>query len=304
MSEVSHRFEGQNSWLKFVGIAAILVMILIPVIMFTLYKYYGVRFQFQKVNTILANLLLLNKTSETIQPVQAKPENDITILTYHKLDIKLIQIVLMVMLLAFTCYLLFKLTIWTFDYLNTKYLHISSTGLTYLKTLTLDKTNVYLQLYDFTSCESVNMYMGTILGNPENIYCVGHFIAGSISLDQKSSYDFIDLKWNTVALSLKDLGLYMPQILQVSRWKKAKVRQIFKNNSSYYRSVAHNPNARKVKSVTDAYNLHEETVDESETFVQTSQLEVIVTGNQHTVTFNDVPVITEEPESNEQLITN
>ena len=279
-------------------------MVLIPVIIFTLYKYCGVRFQFQKVNAILAKLLLLNKTSETIQPVQAKPENDITILTFHKLGIKLIHIVLMIMLLAFTCYLLFKLTIWTFDYLNTKYPHISSTGLTYLKTLTLDKTNVYLQLYDFTTCESVDMYMGTILGNPEDIYCVGHFIAGSISLDQKSSYDFIDLKWNTVALSLKDLDLHMPKILQVSRWKKAKVRQMFKSNNSYYRIVAHNPNARKVKSVTDAYNLHEETVDESETFVQTSELEVIVTGNQHTVTFNDVPVITEEPESNEQSINN
>ena len=148
------------------------------------------------------------------------------------------------------------------------------------------------------------MYMDTILGNPEDIYCVRHFIAGSISLNQNSSYDFIDLKWNTVAFSLKDLDLHMPQTLQVSRWKKAKVRQIFKSNSSYYRIVAHNPNARKVKSVTDAYNLHEETVDESETFVQTSQLEVIVTGNQHTVTFNDVPVITEEPESNEQSIAN
>ena len=43
---------------------------------------------------------------------------------------------------------------------------------------------------------------------------------------------------------------------------------------------------------------------ENETFVQTSQLEVIVTGNQHTVTFNDVPEITEELESNEQSSTN
>ena len=58
MSEVSHWFEGQNSWLTFVGIAAILVMVIIPVIMFTLYKYCGVRFQFQKVNAILAKLLL------------------------------------------------------------------------------------------------------------------------------------------------------------------------------------------------------------------------------------------------------
>ena len=150
--------------------------------MFTLYKYCGVR------------LLLLNKTSETIKPVQATTENDITILTFHKLDIKLIQIVLMVMLLALTCYLVFKLVIWTFDYLNTKYLHISSTGLTCMKTFTLDKTNVYLQLYDFTTCENVNMYMGTILGNPEGIYCVGHFNAGSISLDKKSTCDFIDLE--------------------------------------------------------------------------------------------------------------
>ena len=57
--------------------------------MFTLYKYCGVRFQFQKVKAILAKLLLLNKTSETIQPIQAKPGNDIPLLTFHNLDFKL-----------------------------------------------------------------------------------------------------------------------------------------------------------------------------------------------------------------------
>ena len=77
MSEVSQWFEGQNSWLTFVGISAILVILIIPVIMFNLYKYCGVRFQFQKVNAILAKLLLLSKTSEIIKPVQAKPENDL-----------------------------------------------------------------------------------------------------------------------------------------------------------------------------------------------------------------------------------
>ena len=53
-----------------------------------------------------------------------------------------------------------------------------------------------------------------------------------------------------------------------------------------------------MRSVTDAYSLHEKTVDENETIVQTSQLEVIVTGNQHTVTFNEVPVIAEELDPN------
>ena len=272
MSEVSQWFEGQNSWLTFVGISAIMVIALIPVIIFTLYKYCGVRFQFQKVNAILAKFLLLNKASKTIQPALAEPVNDFPIITFHMLDLKLIQIVLIVMTLIFTCYLLFKLVLWTFDYLNTKYLHISSTGLTYLRTLNLDKTNVHLQPYDFTTSESVNLYLETIFGNPEDIYCEGQCVAGRISLDHKSSFDFIDLKWDTIALSLKDLELPMPETLQVSRWKKTKVRNLFKSCNSYFRIVTYNPNTRKVKSITDTYNLQDETpslLDLDETVVHT-----------------------------------
>ena len=191
-------------------------MLLIPFIMFTLYKYCGVRFQFQKINSILAKLLFINKVSETVQPALANPVNDFSTIKFEMLDLKLIQMVLIVMTLIFTCYFLSKLTLWTYDYLNTKYLHISSTGLTYMKTLTMDKTNIYLQLYDFTTCDSVNLYLGTIFGNPEDIYCEGQFVAGRIFLDQKPSYDFIDLKWDTIALSLKDLELPMPETLQIS----------------------------------------------------------------------------------------
>ena len=127
MSNASHWFDGHNSWLTFVGIAAILVMLLIPFIMFTLYKYCGVRFQFQKINSILAKLLLINKASETVQPALANPVNDFSTITFEMFDLKLIQMVLIVMTLIFTCYLLTKLTLWTYNYLNTKYLHISST---------------------------------------------------------------------------------------------------------------------------------------------------------------------------------
>ena len=76
MSDASHWFCGHNSWLTFVGISAIMVILLIPFIMFTLYKYYGVRFQFQKINSTLANLLLLNKASDTVQPALADPINN------------------------------------------------------------------------------------------------------------------------------------------------------------------------------------------------------------------------------------
>ena len=165
MSDPSHWFGGHNSWLTFVGISAVMVMVLRPFLMFTLYKYCGIRFQFQKINSILAKLLFLNKASDSIKPTMANPIDDFSTITFPMLDLKLIQIVLMVMSLTFTCYLLFRLTLWLFDYLNTKYLDINSTGLTYLKSLTLDKTNIYLQLYDFPTCESVHLYLGTILGN-------------------------------------------------------------------------------------------------------------------------------------------
>ena len=82
MSDASHWLDGHNSWLTFVGISAIIVITLIPPIMFTLYKYWGVRFQFQKVNSILAKLFVLNKASETVQPALANPMEDFSVTTF------------------------------------------------------------------------------------------------------------------------------------------------------------------------------------------------------------------------------
>ena len=218
MSDASHWFDGQNSWLIFVAMSAVLVITLMPVIMITLCKYCGVRFQFQKINSILAKLLLLNKALETVQPALANPMTNYSIITFRMWELKLIQTVLLTIFVTFLFYLIFKLTLWIYDYMNTKYLNISSTGLTYLKSLTLDKTNIYLQLYDFTTSKSVNLYLDTIFGKPEDIYCEGQFVAGRIFHDQKPTFDFIDLKWDTLALSLKDLDLPIPETLQIPRW--------------------------------------------------------------------------------------
>ena len=35
---------------------------------------------------------------------------------------------------------------------------------------------------------------------------------------------------------------------------------MFSGNNSYFRIVAHNPNTKKVRPVTDAYNLHDKTL--------------------------------------------
>ena len=203
------------------------------------------------------------------------------------------------------------MTLWLFDHLNTKFLNINSTGLPYLSLLTMDKTNIYLQFSDFTTGECANLYLGTIFGNPEDIYVCGQFVAGRISLDRKFPFDFITLKWDTIVLSLIDLDLPMPTTLQISNWQKSKIRRMLGSNNSYFRIVAHNPNTLKVRAITRAYNLHDEVLEddmEDAEFLDVPQpdqpiavvqpaLEVVVTDQQSTMTFNGEQVhICEEME--------
>ena len=191
--------------------------------------------------------------------------------------------------------------------MNTKFLNINSTGLTYLNSLTMDKTNIYLQFSDFTTGNCTNLYLGTIFGNPEDIYVCGQFVSCRIILDKKFPYDFIILKWDTIVLSLIDLDLPMSTTLQISNWQKSKIRRMFDSSNSYFRIVTHNPNTLKVRVITGAYNLHDvDLEDDTEEFQDVPQpdqpdpleqsdqptavnqptLEVVVTGQQCTMTFN------------------
>ena len=223
-------------------------------------------------------------------------------LTFEMFDLKILQLILIVVASTLTCYLLIRLTLWIFDYLNTKFLNINSIGLTYLSSLTMDKTNIYLQFSDFTTAECTNLYLGTIFGNPEDIYVCGQFVAGRISLDKKFPFDFIILKWDRIVLSLIDLDLPMPTTLQISNWQKSKIRRMFGSNKSYFRIVAHNPNTLKVGAI----NLHDEVLEadlEDAEFLDAPQpdqpdqsdqptaviqptLEMVVTDQQHTMSFN------------------
>ena len=78
---------------------------------------------------------------------------------------------------------------------------------------------------------------------------------------------------------------------------------MFGSSNSYFRIVAHNPNTLKVRVITAAYNLHDEVLeddtDDAE-FLDAPQpdhpdqpiamvqpaMEVVVTDQQHTMTFN------------------
>ena len=86
---------------------------------------------------------------------------------------------------------------------------------------------------------------------------------------------------------------------------------MFGSNNSYFRIVAHNPNTLKVRAITVAYNLHDEVLEddmEDAEFLDAPQpdqaiavvqsaLEVVVTDQQCTMTFNGEQVhICEEVE--------
>ena len=127
------------------------------------------------------------------------------------------------MTLTLTYYLLMRMTIWIFVYLNTKFLNINFTGLTYIKSLTTDKTNIYLQFSDFTTGECANLYLGTVFGNPEDLCVCGQFVTGRNSLQKKIPDDFINLKWDTIVLSLQDFQFLVGKSLRSKECLKAAI---------------------------------------------------------------------------------
>ena len=104
--------NGENSWLTFIAVLSLLVILLIPLIMYILYKFFGFKFQFQKVNSILARLLVIGKSPEIIKTVTVSDtmtnlettKNPYSAFSPHQMDFKLLQIVLFIVLsLATTC---------------------------------------------------------------------------------------------------------------------------------------------------------------------------------------------------------
>ena len=87
----------------------------------------------------------------------------------------------------------------------------------------------------------------------------------------------------------------MPETLQISRWKKSKVRKKCSVATILILELwLIIPNTKKVRPITDVYNLQDETL--SENFLDLDdeqprqQLEVVVTDKQHTMTFNSEQV--------------
>ena len=162
-THVEQWLNGENSWLTFIVVISLLVILLIPLIIYILYKFFGFKFQFQKVNSILARLLVIGKSPEMIEPVTASDTvTDMGATEYgftpYQIDFKLLQIVLFVILSIATAYLIWKLTLFLYDFCNTNFLNINSTRLTYLKTLTLNKTKLYLQPFNVINSEYLGIF--------------------------------------------------------------------------------------------------------------------------------------------------
>ena len=152
----------------------------------------------------------------------------------------------------------------------------------------MEKTNIHLHLYNLNTCDS--LISRKYIWKPREHILWRTICCRKNFLDQKPSYDFIDLKWDTLALSLKDLDLPMPDSLQIPRWKKAKVRKLSSSNNSYFRIVDNNPNTRKVRPITDVYNLQDKTLSansldlDNVQLINVVQLEVVVTDEKCTMT--------------------
>ena len=75
MNNPTNWFNGDNKWYGFMAIGTILAVLFIPVIVFILVKFFGLKFQFDKTSATITKLLTMVKV---ITPVKAECYMDVS----------------------------------------------------------------------------------------------------------------------------------------------------------------------------------------------------------------------------------
>ena len=138
-------FNGDNKWYGFMAIGTILVVLFIPVVIFVLVKFFGLKFQFDKTSATITKLLTMVKV---IPPVKAECYLDVS-------DWQILEIIFKIVLFSVLIYVSYKFVKFVMSYVNINNLTEIQSNFSFPTTLLLDKTDLYLQFVNTGSI--VNM---------------------------------------------------------------------------------------------------------------------------------------------------
>ena len=250
MNDPENWFSGDNKWYGFIAIACIIAMCAIPIVLFILVKYFGLKIQFNKMNSVVTKLLA--KTFVASQAISSVPgvECHKTNFLVQAQTENLILITLKLMSILFVIHLAYRALRFLYHYFNMVNLSAVQTKETLYNFLLYDKTDVYLQLTSNYGATTVSLYVGTFFGDPESIEVNGSLPPNSLSLNKGHLIDFVQVQWNDLQITLRDVELLNPPDLPVYFWRKWFVRHILNSNIGLYKLIAYNPSTCKVRSLT------------------------------------------------------
>ena len=250
MNDPENWFSGDNKWYGFIAIACIIAMCAIPVILFILVKFFGLKIQFNKMNSVVTKLLA--KTFVAQQAISSVPGAECyrteCLIQAHTDD--LVGTVLKLVCIFFAIYLLYRSIRFMYHFFNMVNLSAVQTKETLYNFLLYDKTDIYLQLTHNYGATTVSLYVGTFFGDPETIEIVGNLSPNPISLNKGIFVDFVQVRWNGLQVTLRDVELMTPPELPIYFWRKWFVRYILNANTGLYKLIAYNPTTCKVRSLT------------------------------------------------------
>ena len=248
MTEPGNWFNGENGWLAFVAIGSIIAILLVIVIIPQILKTCSMAGKLSKVSSNMSKALTLVKSLSSLPSANALGDSD-----FITLEIKgafglflIIWFFLGACLLFWVLYKIITHVCRYYDMYNLSSIQSKKSWHSYFE---FDKTHVYIQLTSPQSPSSMELYVGTFFGNPEDIIIREEYQDMDITFEKYWFWDYINLNWSNCSLLLDRWELQFPNFIQVPLLKKLGVRKAFQKEIVRYRLVSYNPSTCKIRAL-------------------------------------------------------
>ena len=247
MNKMDTWFTESNGTLGFMLIVSILVIILVPIVLVILVKYFGLKIHFSKMNSILSKLVTTTTALKMITPVEGAKlvtdkDSEVYPNQFHVTDLSINAIFAYeVLLILLVTYGFYKIFLSLYRWYNFHNLGFAQTQETLYKYLLFDKTDIFLQLTKTFGAHTVQIHLGTIFGNPEDIKITGN-LADTYPLELEHGFllDILSFNWNSFILTLRGIPLVLPLSKTLTGFNRLLIRNILKSPDGMFKIIACN----------------------------------------------------------------
>ena len=247
MNDVDTWFTDSNGIFGFILVASVLVCIFIPLVIYIIVKYFGLKVHFGKMNSTLSKLVTTATALRTIGTTEAAKivqdtDEQVDFNQFHVTDLSINAIFAYeVLFILLVTYGLYKIFISLYRWYNFHNLGFAQTQETLYKYLLFDKTDIFLQLTKTFGAHTVQIHLETVFGNPEDIKISGK-ISHIYPLELEHGYllDILSINWNSFVLTLRGISLILPLSKTLTGFNRILIRNIFKSPNGMYKIIACN----------------------------------------------------------------